>query len=199
MKKVLTDKQKQILQFIAREIWQEKKPPTIREIGQNFKFSSTGTVRDYLRALQKKGYIRLVKKKSRAIELIGERLLQFPIVAQVYAGGPILTYEDIEGYLDLERLVFQQDEKIFALRVKGDSMIEAGIIPQDLVLVRRQPSCENGDIVVAQLSGETTIKYFNRHKGKTYLEPANKDYPPILVQDNLSIIGKVISVIRKYV
>ena len=198
MKEQLTEKQKQVFQFIARKIWREKSSPTIREIAQNFKFSSTGTVRDYLQALQKKGYVRLAKNKSRAIELIKEELLQIPVVAQVYAGGPILTYEDIEGYLDLERLTLQ-DEQIFALRVKGNSMIEAGILPEDLVLVRRQLVCQNGDIVVAFLDGETTIKYFNRSKDKIYLRPANKDYKPILVKTNLFIIGKVISVVRKYV
>lgn len=196
--KALTEKQKRVLQFIARKIWQEKRPPTIREIAQNFRFSSTGTVRDYLRALQAKGYLKLAGKKSRAIELINEKLLRIPIAASVYAGGPIATYEDTEGYLDLERLAFT-DEQIFALRVKGDSMLEAGIMPEDLVLVRRQPICENGDIVVALIENETTLKYFKRHQGKIYLEPANKNYPAILVKDGFSIIGKVISVVRNYV
>ena len=198
MERGLTEKQKRVLQFIARKIWREKNSPTIREIAKNFKFSSTGTVRDYLWALQKKGYIRLAKKRSRAIELIGEKLLQIPIVAQVYAGSPILTYEDIEGYLDLERMIFH-DEQIFALRVKGDSMIEAGIMPEDLVLVRRQLVCENGDIIVALLDGETTIKYFKQRKGKASLLPANKNYAPILIKGNFSVIGKVISVVRRYV
>lgn len=198
MRKELTKKQKRILQFIARKIWREKHAPTIREIAQNFGFSSTGTVRDYLRLLQAKGYIELAGKKSRAIKLIEKKLLQFPIIAQVHAGMPLLTYEDFEGYFDLEQLFFA-DEQIFALRVKGDSMVEAGIMPEDLILVRRQPGCENGDIVVALLEEETTIKYFKHRKGRAYLEPANKDYPLIPVKENVSIIGKVISVVRKYV
>lgn len=198
MKKDLSEKQKRVLQFIARKIWQERRPPTIREIARNFKFSSTGTVRDYLRILQAKGYIRLAEKESRAIELINGKLLQFPIIAQIYAGSPRLTYEDIEGYFDLERLAFNE-KQIFALRVKGDSMVEAGIMPEDLVLVRRQPNCENGDIVVALFEEEITLKRFKRSKGKIYLEPANRNYPPILAKGNLTIIGKVISVVRKYV
>ncbi len=195
----LTKKQKRILQFIAQKIWQDKRAPTIREIGQNFKFSSTGTVRDYLRTLQKKGYIRLAQRKSRAIELINENLLRVPILAQVSAGKPTLTYTDIEGYLDLGRLVAQEEEQVFALRVKGDSMIEAGIMPEDLVLVRRQPVCRNGQIIVALIDDEITIKYFHQRKGKIYLQPANKNYPPILAKDNFSVIGRVISVMRKYV
>lgn len=194
----MTNKQKQVLKFIARTIWREKRPPTIREIAQNFKLSSTGTVRDYLKALQDKGCIKLGKRKSRAIELINQQLLQIPILAQVYAGSPVLTYENIEGYLDIERLAFT-DEQTFALRVKGESMIEAGIMPEDLVLVRRQSSCNNGDVVVAWVDGEITIKYFKQDKAKVYLEPANQNYQTITPKENLSIIGKVISVVRKYV
>ena len=198
MRKALTEKQKRVFQFIARKIWWERRPPTIREIAQNLRFSSTGTVRDYLRVLQTKGYIKLAGKKSRAIELISKKLLQIPIVAQVHAGSPILTYEDIEGYFNLEHLLFA-DEPIFALRVKGDSMCEAGIMPEDLVLVRKQLIAQNGDIVVAMIDGESTVKYFKQHNKKVYLEPANKKYKPILVKENLSIIGKVILVVRKYV
>lgn len=139
MKSKLTEKQKRVLQFITRKIWRERNPPTIREIAQNFKLSSTGTVRDYLKALQKKGYIRLAKKRSRAIELINERLMQFPIVAQVYAGSPILTYEDIEGYLNLEQLIFQQEDGVFGVRVEGDSMVGAGIMPRPYCLPRLLP------------------------------------------------------------
>jgi repressor LexA len=198
MKQELTEKQRRVLQFVAHKIWQKKRPPTIREIAQNFKFSSTGTVRDYLRVLQDKGYIRLTKKKSRSIGLISKKLLQIPIVAQVYAGSPTLTYENIEDYFDLERLIFRH-EQTFALRVKGDSMVEAGIMPDDLVLVQKQSTCENGDIIVALIDEETTIKYFRRRKDKIYLEPANKNYVPILIKRNIAIIGKVISVIRNYV
>ena len=193
----LTNKQKRVLQFISQRIWQ-KNPPTIREIAQNFRFSSTGTVRDYLKALKAKGYISLTKKKSRAIELINQKLLQIPIVAQVHAGEPVLTYENIDGYLDLDRLIFP-DKQIFALRVKGESMVDAGIMPEDLVLVRRQPNCQNKDIIVAWVEGEITIKYFKQDQGKIYLQPANKDYSPIKVSRDFSVIGKVISVVRKYV
>ncbi|MBN2097380.1 MAG: transcriptional repressor LexA [Candidatus Omnitrophica bacterium] len=199
MKKELTEKQRKVLQFIAQRVSRENRPPTIREIAQNFKFSSTGTVRDYLRLLQAKGYLKLQAKKARAIELISEKLPRIPILAQVQAGSPVLSYEAIEDYLDLKQLACREDEQIFALRVKGDSMIEAGIMPEDLVLIRPQLICENGDIIVALIDGETTIKYFRRQQRKAYLQPANNKYAPILIKDNFSIIGKVISVIRKYV
>lgn len=198
MEKQLTDKQKRVLRFLAKKIWQEKRPPTIREIARNFRFSSTGTVRDYLRALETKGYIRLTKNQSRAVELVNQKLLQIPIVAQVYAGKPTLTFEDVEGYLDLERLTLT-DEYTFALRAKGDSMIDAGIMPEDLLLVRKQTTCQNGDIVVALVDDQATVKYFKRHKDKIYLEPANQNYAPISVKDNIYIVGKVISVVRNYV
>ena len=198
MNKELTDKQKRVLKFLSKKIWQEKRPPTIREIARNFRFSSTGTVRDYLRALEAKGYIKLTKNQSRAVELVNQKLLRIPIVAQVYAGSPTLTFENLEGYLDLERLALT-DEHTFALRAKGESMVEAGIMPEDLLLVRKQATCQNGDIVVALVDDQATVKYFQKRKGKIYLEPANQSYSPILVKDNIHIIGKVISVVRNYV
>ncbi|MFH1045498.1 MAG: transcriptional repressor LexA [Candidatus Omnitrophota bacterium] len=198
MENPLTEKQKRVLRFIAQRIWREKNVPTIREIAKAFKFSSTGTVRDYLRALQQKGYIKLTRKKSRAIELNAQKLLNIPIIGHISAGHPTLAYEDIEGYLNLER-VFFQDEHIFALRVKGDSMVDAGIMSDDLVLVRRQLLCASGDIVVALIGGEATVKYYRTRKDKAYLEPANKKYTPIAIQDDFSVIGKVISVVRRYV
>lgn len=199
MEDKLTKKQSKVLQFIAHKIWQEKRPPTIREIAQNLKFSSTGTVRDYLRLLREKGYIRMTKRKSRGLQLLDEKLLQIPIIARVQAGNPLLTYEDIEGYLNLDKLIFRHDDKTFALRVKGNSMVEAGIMPEDLILVRRQSTCQNRDIIVAWVDGEITVKYFRQRKNQAYLEPANKDYTAIKVSDNFSVIGKVISVIRSYV
>ena len=137
VKQDLTLKQKKVLKYIYESIRTNNLPPTIREIAQKFRFSSTGTVRDYLKALVEKGYIKVTAHKSRAIELVREAIFRVPILGKVQAGLPTLAVEEIEGYLNLDSLVFS-DDTTFALRVKGDSMIEAGIMPDDLVLVKKQ-------------------------------------------------------------
>jgi len=196
-KQKLTSKQKQVLRFIYDRIKFDKLPPTVREIASNFNFSSTGTVRDYLKALVSKGYIRIKANKSRAIELIRETLFSFPILGKVQAGLPNLAVEEIEGYLNLDSLVFS-DDSTFALRVRGDSMIEAGIMPDDLVLVRKQEMAQTGETIVALVEDEATVKHLQRRGTDYYLEPANSNYAPILVDEKVSIIGKVISVIRRF-
>ena len=196
-KRPLTDKQKAILKFIYESVHFSNLPPTLREIGSHFGYSSTGTTRDHLRALAKKGYIRIAANKSRAIELVKEALFSFPILGRVQAGLPTLAVENIEGYLDLHSLVFS-DESIFALKVRGDSMTGAGIMPDDLVLVKKQSMAQVGETVVALIGEEATVKRLNR-KGDGYvLAPANPKYEPIPVSDDVSILGKVISVIRRY-
>lgn len=193
----LTQKQKNVLKFIHDSIKQKSLPPTVREIAEEFKFSSTGTVRDYLKALVQKGYIKVQANKSRAIELVREAIFSFPILGKVQAGLPTLAVEEIEGYLNLDSLVFS-DETTFALRVRGDSMIEAGIMPGDLVLVKRQSMAQTGEIIVALIEEEATVKYLRRRGNDYFLEPANSNYAPILVDKNVSIIGKVISVVRRF-
>ena len=193
----LTQKQKQVLKFIYRKIKTTNLPPTIREIGSHFGFSSTGTVRDYLKALAQKGYIKLSAHKSRAIELVKDALFTVPILGRVRAGLPNLAVEEIEGYLDLDSLVFS-DDSTFALRVRGDSMIDAGLLPDDLVLVRRQKVAQIGDIVVALIQDEATVKYLKKNNRQFQLEPANPNYQPIPVNEDVSILGKVISVVRKF-
>jgi len=198
MKTKLTDKQKDVLKFIYDRIKQANLPPTIREIGEHFGFGSTGTVRDYLHALTQKGYIRLTANKSRAIELVRSAIFSVPIIGGVQAGLPTLAVEEIEGYLDLDSLVFSDDDT-FALRVKGDSMINAGILPDDLVLVKRQSVAQTGETVVAMVGKEeATVKYLRKRDGMYYLEPANPAYQPIPVNEDVSIVGKVISVVRKF-
>jgi repressor LexA len=192
----LTSKQKQVLKFIYEAIKANNIPPTVREIASHFDFSSTGTVRDYLKALVKKGYIKVTANKSRAIELIRGALFSVPILGKVQAGLPNLAVEEIEGYLDLDSLVFS-DDSTFALRVRGDSMIEAGIMPDDLVLVKRQEVAQTGETVVALIEDEATVKNLRRRGKDYYLEPANSNYAPILMDQKVSIIGKVISVVRK--
>jgi len=193
----LTDKQKQVLKFIYQNIRSSNLPPTIREIAAHFGFSSTGTVRDYLKALAKKGYIKLSANKSRAIELIRESLFSIPMLGGVQAGLPSLAVEEIEGYLDLDSLVFS-DDSTFALRVKGDSMIDAGIMPDDLVLVRRQQIAQTGETVVALIGEDATVKNLQKRGRQFFLEPANEHYEPIPVNEDVSILGKVISVVRRF-
>ncbi len=195
-KPTLTEKQKEVLKFIYDRIRSQSLPPTIREIGAHFGFASTGTTRDHLRALVKKGYLRITANKSRALELVREALFSFPIVGKVQAGLPSLAVEDIEGYLDLHSLAFS-DDTIFALKVRGDSMIDAGIMPDDLVLVRRQSVAQVGETVVALVGEDATVKYLKRKGEKFFLEPANTKYEPIPVNPDVSIIGKVISVVRR--
>ncbi|MDP8266314.1 MAG: transcriptional repressor LexA [Candidatus Aceula meridiana] len=196
MTKDLTDKQKGVLKFIFHKIRDEKLPPTIREIAEEFGFSSTGTVRDYLRALTEKGYIKLTEGKARAIELVKEAF-RVPIIGAVSAGSPTLAVEDIEGYVNLDEILFS-DSDYFALRVKGDSMIEAGIMPGDLVMVRRQAVAQVGDIVVALIGEEATVKRLDKIDNHYYLVPANPNYQPIAVNEDTSLAGKVMTSIRKY-
>lgn len=193
----ITTKQKDVLRFIYESIRHKKLPPTIREIAANFGFSSTGTVRDYLRALVQKGYIKVSANKSRAIELVHETLFAVPILGKVQAGLPTLAVEEIEGYLDLDSLVFS-DDTTFALRVRGDSMIEAGIMPDDLVLVKRQNAAQPGETVVALIGEEATVKHLRKRDNQYFLDPANPLFSPIPVDQNVTIIGKVISVLRKF-
>ena len=193
----LTTKQKQVLKFIYQKIKNTQLPPTIREIGEQFGFSSTGTVRDYLNVLVRKGFIRISAHKSRAIELVKTNLFSIPILGRVHAGLPSLAVEEIEGYLDLDSLVFS-DDSTFALRIRGDSMVDAGILPDDLVLVRKQKTAQLGDIVVALIHDEATVKYLRKYNRQFYLEPANSNYQFIPVNEDVTILGKVISVIRKF-
>lgn len=192
----LTDKQKDVLKFIYEAIKHDNLPPTIREIAKHFKFSSTGTVRDYLRALVAKGYIKITANKSRAIEIIRDKIFSIPILGRVQAGLPSLAVEEIEGYLNLDSLVFS-DAQTFALRVKGDSMIDAGIMPGDLVLVNKQSMAKTGDTIVALIGDDATVKYLSKKGNQHFLEPANPNYSPIPFDEKVSIIGRVISVIRK--
>ncbi len=198
-KPYLTPKQEKVLNFIRKRIG-ERLPPTIREIGGELGFKSTGTVRDYLRALMQKGLVRRMNNKSRAIELT-ERASsnKIPIIGTIMAGKPNLAYEEIQGYVDsddlfLGRLGF---DDVFALRVKGDSMIDAGILDGDIAIIKKRPNAENNDIVAALLdNNEVTLKRLRSKTGKFHLEAANLNYAPIF--EEFKVIGKLITVIRKY-
>ena len=185
----LTTKQEKVLKFIRERVG-ERLPPTIREIAGEIGVSSTGTVRDYLAALQKKGYLKRTNNKSRAIELL-DSPGKIPIISSIAAGEPKLAYEDIEGYVEIAR------DNTFALKVKGESMIEAGIMDGDIAVIRRQKTADNGDIIAALLdNNEVTLKRLKTGAGKPFLEAANKKYPPI--HKDFSIIGKLVNIVRKY-
>ncbi len=193
----LTKKQEKVLEFIRQRV-SKNLPPTIREIAQGLGFSSTGTVRDYLEALEKKGYLKRSDNKSRAIELLRNNLNKIPIVASITAGIPDIAYEDIQGYVDVTDFCSPYPaQDIFALRVKGESMIEAGIMSGDIAVIHKQAVAGNGDIVAALLdNNEVTLKRFRHKNNLTFLEAANNKYPPI--HKDFSVIGKLITIIRKY-
>jgi len=197
MEMPLTQRQREVLNFIRWKIFEEKLAPTIREIARHFGFSSTGTVRDHLLALSKKGYLKLNKNKARALELTAEER-GLPIVGMVACGKPQFAQEDIEGYLQMDK-IFKPGLELFCLRASGDSMSGAGIIAGDLLVVRRQLQAQNGEIVVALIGDEATVKFFRRKNNKYYLEPANKKYRALPFTESTAIVGKVVSVVRKYV
>jgi len=199
LKPELTPKQRMVFEFIS-ERTQSNIPPTIREIAAHMGFSSTGTVRDYLKALERKGYIRQGRNRlARSIEVLKHNLTRIPILAGIPAGEPNTAYEDIEGYVELNDLLTRRamQKDVFALRVKGDSMVEAGILNGDIAIIKRQPSANDGDIVAALLeNNEATLKRLRLKKEKPFLEPANSNYKPI--HKEFKVIGKLINILRRY-
>lgn len=204
----LTPRQKMILEFIQDTVAQKGYPPTVREIGEGIGLRSSSTVHAHLGKLEEKGYIRRDPTKPRAIEIISqdyspslpsqiqpEEMVSVPVLGRVAAGLPILAEENIEDYLNVPASFVKQGASQFCLRVKGDSMIDAGILDGDMVLVRQQSSAENGEIIVAMLGDEATVKRFYRLKDKVKLQPENPRYEPIYSRD-VVILGKVIAVFR---
>ena len=202
MKQPLTDQQQKLLSFILDHIRGKGHPPTFREIGSAFGFRSTGTVRDHMRALVTKGYLRTPNRKSRGLLPSGPHrgvrswTAAMPILGRVPAGGPLLAEENVEGMLDLSHEF--SGEKVFALKVRGDSMEGEGICDGDLVVVRAQEEVEPGQIVVATVDGEATVKKFARRGTRLWLQPANPRYDPIPFEGEARVIGRVIGVIRSY-
>ena len=201
MRKLLTKKQDRIFEFIRKHVQDIGYPPTVREIGMNFGISEKGAY-DHLNAIEKKGYIRRMPKKPRAIEILEfvpqklpQTAVEIPIVGRVAAGEPILASENVEGTLPVPREVVKEDT-CFALRVNGKSMIEAGIFEGDIVIVRSQNYADTGDIVVALLDEEATVKRFFRDGNKIRLQPENSVMSPIIV-DDAQILGKVVGLFRR--
>lgn len=195
----MNDRARAILAFIQSFIRERGFPPTIREIGDHFGISSTNGVRYYLNMLEKAGQLKRSGKISRGIETSFSRedVPGIPILGRVAAGQPILAEENFEGSLDT-RQVFGDRSGLFALRVRGDSMIEAGILEGDYVVVRHQERAEAGDIVVALRGEEATVKYYRPRRGVVELVAANPDYDPIVVEreNDFRILGVVKGVIR---
>ena len=202
MQAPLTSRQEKLLTYILDSIRSSGRPPTVREICRAFGFRSTGTARDHLRALESKGHLKKHRGKSRGLvphdwpRLLRQQFPPMPILGRVPAGGPLLAEENVEGTLDLTEEF--AGEKVFALKVRGDSMIDDGIREQDLVVVRAQAHAEPGEIVVALVDGEATVKRLARRGEKLWLQPANRRYDPIPVAGDTKVLGKVIGVIRSY-
>jgi repressor LexA len=198
----LTPKQKRIYDFIAGAIRVNGYAPSIPEIGKRFKITSTRGVFDHLKALENKGYIKRVGK--RAIEILSPKgrspfpeATEIPIVGRIRAGAPVLAEENIEGFLAVANEIARGKET-FALKVKGDSMIEDGIFDGDYVIIRRQETAENGDIVSALIENEATLKRVHQQGSVVVLKPANKNYDPITVsKGEFRVLGKATGVIRK--
>ena len=201
----LTPKEKLVYDYITNTILTEGYSPSVRDIQQALDVKSTSTVHAYLQRLEEKGYIRKSDRKSRSLRVTesmpssqDRAIAHIPLVGTVAAGTPILATQNIEKYLDIPLVSRSHREKdLFALTVKGESMIEAGILPGDTIIVHRDCQIRNGDIVVALIEDEATVKTFYQENGHFRLQPENSTMEPIIVKE-LSILGKVISVHRFY-
>ena len=204
--KALTEKQRQIYDYIISFQRDHGYPPSVREIGEHVGLKSPSTVHFHLKGLEEAGVIIKAEGKTRAISLPGvsprpvaeetdPHANQIPVVGNVAAGSPILAEECIEDYLTFDTEGLSGEH--FALRVRGESMLGAGILPGDLVVVHRQAEAQSGQIVVALFEDEATVKTLSRKNGRTWLLPANPDYQPIDGTD-AQILGKVTAVVRQY-
>lgn len=200
MKKI-TLRQQEVLDFIKYFVQDHNFPPTIREVAEKFKISVKGSY-DHIKALEKKAYIKCNLNRSRAIELVRKERIRtsstatVPILGSVAAGQPLFTEENFEGDVDIA-LDMIGGGKHFAVKVKGDSMKEVGILDGDLAVINYQETAENGEIVVAMVEEAVTLKRIYMEKNRIKLKAENKDFPPIYTQ-NARILGKLACIIRKY-
>jgi repressor LexA len=198
----LTDRQKAIYDFLLKSIRERGFAPSIHEIGKQFKIASTNGVSDHLKALEKKGYIRRVGKRAiEVLNALGKSVLtatrEVPVLGRVPAGKPFLSEENVEDVLIIP--ADMSGGKTFALRVKGDSMIGAGIMDGDRVIVKQQSTAENGEIVCALIDGEATLKRFFKKDGVVTLKAENEKYAPItLSAGEFRIAGRVVGLLRKF-
>jgi len=198
----LTPRQKEIYDFLVKTIREKGYAPSIPEIGSRFKIASTNGVSDHLKALEKKGYIRRVGKRAlEVLTALGQPAFtatrEIALLGRVPAGKPFLSEENVEGLLSIPSDMGAG--KLFALQVKGDSMIGAGILEGDRVIVKQQGTAENGEIVCALIDGEATLKRFYKKDGVITLKAENEKYAPIVVADGeFRIAGKIVGLIRKF-
>ena len=193
--KPLNEKQQKVLEFL-RERAGDGVPPSVREICAAAGIRSTSTVHAYLKVLEEGGYISRQSGLNRAIRLPGETVARVPLLGHVTAGMPILAVEEVEDYVPYSGGRYDPRE-LFALRVHGTSMINAGIMNGEVVIVHRTPTAENGDIVVALIGDEATVKRFFAEDGHIRLQPENDEYEPIIVKE-CAVLGKVISLVRYF-
>ncbi|MHB1275081.1 MAG: transcriptional repressor LexA [Candidatus Humimicrobiaceae bacterium] len=206
----ISEKQFQIFKFIVDSIKSIGYPPSVREIAEAVDLSSSATVHSHLKKLEDLGYIRRGKGSSRTIEILNSAykssdndennlsdITLIPIVGNVAAGTPILAQENIEEYFPVTSDFIKDANEVFMLKVKGDSMINAGILDRDYIIVRKQAIARNGEIIVALIEDEATVKRFLKTDKLIKLIPENDFMKPIIVND-VTIVGKVIGVIRKY-
>lgn len=211
----LTKRQQQTLEYIRQSIEQRGYPPTLREIGEYMGIRSTNGVNDHLRALERKGYLRREDMKSRALRLVDVAsqspppaksdddgdLLDIPIVGRVAAGLPLLADENVIDTVRVDRMMVRGGREVFGLRVTGDSMIEAGILNGDYIFVRKQGTADRGDIVVALIGDEATVKYYYPERDYVRFQPANAQMAPILVRATdfkpTMLLGVVVGVYRR--
>ena len=204
----ITPRQRSILSYIKNELRLKGYPPSVREMGEAVGLKSSSTVHSHLTKLEELGYIRRDPTKPRAIEVLEDvtisggtarslynNLVPVPLIGRITAGAPILAHESIEETYPLPA-DFVRGEEVFMLSVRGDSMIEDGILDGDFVVVSRQSSARNGDIVVALIEDEATVKRFYKENGHFRLQPANSFMEPIIVKE-VQILGKVVSLLRR--
>jgi repressor LexA len=209
----LTKRQEQTLDFIRKSIEERGYPPTLREIGEYMGIRSTNGVNDHLRALERKGYLRREDMKSRALKLVEnalppanrsndeEELVEIRVLGRVAAGLPLFAEENLVDTLRVDKMMVRGGRDVFGLRVAGDSMVDAGILSGDYIFVKRQASAERGDIVVALIGDEATVKYYYPERDYVRFQPANAQMAPILVRatdfKSTMLLGKVVGVYRR--
>ncbi len=198
----LKPKEQRVLDFINETIDEQGYPPSVREICAALNIKSTSTAHMYVERLAAKGFIQKLAGKSRAIKKSEDendngKKYRVPLVGQVAAGIPILATQNLEGYITYTSNKSYNEEELFCLHVKGESMIEAGILDGDLVIVEQRSVAENGEIVVALVEDEATVKRFFKENGRFRLQPENHTMDPIIV-DDVAVLGKVVALVRHY-
>ncbi|MCP4677940.1 MAG: transcriptional repressor LexA [Deltaproteobacteria bacterium] len=205
----LTKRQQMVLEFITLSISDRGYPPTLREIGSHMGIRSTNGVNDHLRALERKGYLKREDMKSRALRPVNlemnpevNNVVEVPVVGRVAAGEPVLAEQNIEETISVDRYFIGRQRDVFALKVHGDSMIDAGINEGDTILVRKQLHANRNEIAVVLIGDEATVKYYQPERDFIRLQPANDAYAPIIVRKEdflpTQILGVVVGLYRKF-